>query len=58
MANLPVKDYKKEVTPRLEKASLIRGLQILRQVKTIHKLGMPTVKWRLVTRWSEPGYKL
>jgi len=58
MVNLLLRDYEKEVTPRLEKAILIRGLQFLSQVKGIQKAGMPGIERRLVSRLSKLGYKL
>jgi hypothetical protein len=58
MANLLLRDDEKEDTPRLEKATLIRGLQIRAQVKGIHKAGMLGIERRLVSRLSKPGYQL
>jgi len=58
MVNLLLRDDEKEDTPRLEKATFIRGLQFLSQVKGIQKAGMPGIERRLVSRLSKLGYKL
>jgi len=58
MVNLLLRDDEKEDTPRLEKATLIRGLQFLSQVKGIQKADMPGIERCLVSRLSKLGYKL
>jgi hypothetical protein len=55
MANLLTRDDEKEGTPRLEKTTLIRELQMLSQVKGIQKAGMPRIERRLVSHSPSPG---
>jgi hypothetical protein len=58
MANLLLRDYEKEDTPRLEKATLMRGLQIRAQVKGIQKSDEPRITGRMVFRSIKQGYKM
>ena len=58
MANLLLRDYEKEETPRLEKASLVEEQQTGSQVKGIREWGMARSNGHLVWRFINLGYKM
>jgi hypothetical protein len=58
MANLLLRDYEKEETPRLEKASLVKEQQTGSQVKGIREWGMAGFNGHLVWGLINLGYKM